>query len=366
MDDFSVSGIRRNHAATAAFNRWQVFVMLGRRLCESQRQLARATGLRTSTISNIIRDLKRLGFILDNGPIEANRLGPKESRLAVNPDAAWAVGLKLDPVCHEIALVDAAGSTLAQCRLKAGMSWRQALRSAPSRVKALAAGAGVDEGLCAGLGISVSGIVDSTRGVILYSRSFNMKNENLGSIGKELGLGPVAVERDVNCGLYAEHHVGSARHYSSFLYYLIGIEISKYFHFGLGLMLKNSVFRGLSSAAGELDLGLAPGSSEAGIANYEHFYRKCGLSLASVVNVLDIGNIVIASDDPDFTSKRLEALRDQVMQSVIPVPTRKIEILQAQLGFGGILQGAALLALERHQRALILKDTSPKRAKSQS
>lgn len=359
--DFSISRTRGNHAATAAFNRWQIFVILGRRLCESQLQLSRATGLRTSTVSNIIRDLKRLRLVQDNGSIQAKRQGPKESRLVVNPDAAWAIGLKLDPVCHEIALVDTAGTIIAQCKLKPGLNWRKALEATPSHVKALAADAGVDAARCAGLGISVSGIVDSERGEVLFSRFFGMKNENVSNIAEELGLGPVTLERDVNCGLYAEHHLGSARHYSSFLYYLIGTGTLRCFHFGMGFMLKDSIFHGLSSAAGELDMSLAPKAPTESEADYESFYRSCGTSLASVVNVLDIGNIVVASDDPEFTNKRILVLQDQVLQSVLPVPTRKIKISQAQLGMAGILQGAALLALQRHLQELIFKDASPKK-----
>ncbi|CAN5348423.1 hypothetical protein BH09VER1_BH09VER1_28120 [soil metagenome] len=348
-------GVRRNHATTAAFNRWQTLALLSQAQCFSQRQLAKATGLRTSTMSNIIRDLKGLGLIRDSGPLENNRVGPKEGGLEIDPDATWAIGLQLDPTGHEIGLVNAAGHVIARRRLPPGRNWREVLESVPTVSSELAAIARANPAACAGLGVSVSGIVDSARGVVLYSRALGIQNENLVALGEKLGVGPVMIERDVNCGLYAEHQAGSGRPYQTFLYYLVRPGFAEPYNFGLGLMLNGRIFHGLSSASGELDPLLAPDfptESESG-AGYDRFYRDCGVRLASLVNVLDIGYVVIAGDDPQFTEERLEFLREEMGRLLLPVPDRRLQISRAQLGEAGILQGAALLAVTRHFRGLL-------------
>lgn len=355
LDASSPVGVRRNHATTAAFNRWQALVLLSRGVCASQRQLARATGLRTSTMSNIIRDLKDLGLIRETGPLQTKRVGPKEDGLEIDPAAAWSIGLKLDPTGHEIGLVNAAGHIIAQHRLAPGLPWREALKAVPETVGELASVARADVSARAGLGVSVSGIVDSARGTVLYSRPLGMQNENLQAICEELDLGPVTIERDVNCGLYAEHHGGSARQLQTFLFYLVRPGYAQFFQFGLGLMLDGRIFHGLSSAAGELDRLLAP-DFEAN-SDYDAFYRECGIRLASLINVLDIPRVVVAGDDPNFTEERLAVLTSQIEQSLLPVPGRKLELSRAQLGVGGILQGAALLALTNHLREVIFQES---------
>jgi len=358
LSPLDVAGLRGNHATTAALNRWQTLTLVSRSQCLSQRQLAKFTGLRTSTMSNIIRDLKGLGFIRISGPLPTRRAGPKEDGLEINPDAAWSIGLQLDPRGHEIALVNAAGHLTARRCLPPGMPWQEALAAVPQTVRELTPIAKADPEACAGLGISVAGIVDAARGVVLYSRALGLQDEPLAAAAQKLGVGDVFVERDVNCGLYAEHHGGSARSHQTFLFYLVRVGFADPYQFGLGFLLNGRIFHGLSSASGELDPLMVPkfSSSARTAADYDHFYRDCGAHLASLINLLDVGNIVVASDDPQLTEERLRMLRDQVDRQLLPVPNRKIQISRAELGAGAFLQGAALMAINRHLRARIFKE----------
>jgi len=352
IDGTAPAFLRRNHETTAALNRWQTLNLLARSVCVSQRQLAKMMGLRTSTLSNIVRDLKELGLVVDSGPLASGRAGPKETGLMVDPTAAWAFGLQLNPSGHELALVNAAGHVMASHRFPPGISWQDAVRSTPAAVEKLAGIVRAPSARCAGLGVSVSGIVDASRGVVLFSRSLDMLNHRLQDDLEKLNLGPVHVERDVNCGASAEHLNGAARQDRTFLFYLVRPGFGEPYQFGLGLILNGRIFHGLSSASGELDRLLAPEftADQRNGRGYNEFYRECGVRLSSIINMLDIGRVIIAGYDPQFTEERLESLREQVGKSVLPVPGRTIEIERALLGPSGMLQGAALLAMNRFLR----------------
>lgn len=357
IDGTAPAFLRRNHATTAALNRWQTLNLLARSEYVSQRQLARATGLRTSTMSNIVGDLKEMGLISESGPLATTRVGPKESGLMIDPASAWAVGLQLNPNGHEVALVNAAGHVMARHSFPPGMSWEDALAGTPTVVDKLAAIARANPAKRAGVGVSVSGIVDASKGVVLFSRSLNMSNTPLLKAVEKLGLGPAHIERDVNCGACAEHLSGAARQDRTFLFYLIRPGFGEPYQFGLGLVLNGRIFHGLCSASGELDRLLAPEfpvekRTEEG---YNAFYHECGVRLSSMVNMLDIGRVIMGGYDPQFTEERMDALRKQVNESVLPVPGRTIEIERAQLGVSGMLQGAALLAINRRLRELIFE-----------
>lgn len=357
IDGTAPAFLRRNHATTAALNRWQTLNLLARSEYVSQRQLARATGLRTSTMSNIVRDLKEMGLIDESGPLATTRVGPKESGLMIDPASAWAVGLLLNPNGHEIALVNAAGHVMARHSFPPGQFWEEAVQETPAVVERLSSMARANPAKRAGIGVSVSGIVDAAKGTVLFSRSLNMSNHPLREAIEKLDLGPVHIERDVNCGACAEHLCGAARQDRTFLFYLIRPGFGEPYQFGLGLVLNGRIFHGLCSASGELDRVLAPEfpSDHRTPEGYDEFYRECGVRLSTMINMLDIGRVIMGGYDPQFTEERLERLREQVNTSVLPVPGRTIEIERAQLGVLGMLQGAALLAINRHLREQIFE-----------
>lgn len=357
IDGTAPAFLRRNHTTTAALNRWQALNLLSRSEYISQRQLAKATRLRTSTMSNIVRDLKEMDLIVDSGPLATTRVGPKESGLAINPAAAWAVSLQLNPSSHEVALVNAAGHVMARHCFPPGISWREAVASTPSVVEKLSAIARPAPASRAGIGVSVSGIVDASRGTVLFSRALNMSNHDLRADIEKLELGPVHIERDVNCGACAEHLCGAARQNRTFLFYFIRPGFGEPYQFGLGLILNGRIFHGLCSASGELDRLLAPEFpvEKRTPEGYDEFYRECGVRLSSIINMLDIGRVIMAGYDPQFTEERLERLSRQVNESILPVPGRKVEIERAVLGVSGILQGAGLLVINRHLREQIFE-----------
>ncbi|EIQ00526.1 transcriptional regulator/sugar kinase [Opitutaceae bacterium TAV1] len=345
--------------AGAERNRLRVLGLIARRQCLSQRQITRATRLQASTVSNIVRDLKESGLVREGAPIEAERVGPKETELELVADAAWSLGVGLEPLGHRLTLANAAGHVLTQETLPPGMSVDELAALLPARLAELADRSGLAMGQFAGAGISVPGVVDSASGTILMSRSLGVTRFPLRqTIAEKLGH-PVWVERNVACGAYAEHHIGAARDRDSFIYFLLRNDPGQPRVFGLALVIGEKIFHGSNSAAGEVDRNLLSAcftlaSGQAGAADplsdeasLDAFYRAWAEGLAGIVNLLDVSCLILSTNDERFTRDRFGIVRDTVDRNLIPVPGRRFDLLRSGMGLEGTVLGGALLALHR-------------------
>jgi predicted NBD/HSP70 family sugar kinase len=72
-----------------------------------------------------------------------------------------------------------------------------------------------------------------------------------------------------------------------------------------------------------------------------------GKALATLVDLLDPETLVVCSDEQLLTNDNLLVLRQTILESLIPVPGRKLEIVRSPLGIDGTLYGAALMGLHR-------------------
>lgn len=345
--------------AAADKNRLRILGLIARRRCLSQRQLALATGLQPSTVSNIVRFLKEQGIVRDGAPIEAERVGPKETELELAPDCIWCAGVTLDSAGHRIALVNACGHVLAQETLPPGTPSDQIVLRVAEGVRTCAARAGLPLTRLGGLGVSVPGVVDSERGIVLISRGLGLSNLPLCEPFEEALGCPVWVERNVACGAYAEHHAGAARGRDSFVYFLLRSDSEHPLSFGLAVVIGEKVFHGCNSAAGEVDRNIFPVASptwggEAGDASgADAFYGAFGRALTGIVNLLDVSCLVLSSNDERLTAERFERLCETVATGLVPVPERRFDLVRSGMGIDGILLGSALLALHRGLAALL-------------
>lgn len=352
--------------AAADKNRLRILGLIARRRCLSQRQLALATGLQPSTVSNIVRLLKEQGIVRDGAPIEAERVGPKETELELAPESIWCAGVSLDPAGHRLALVNACGHVLAQESLPPGLDAEEIVPRIVEGIRGCAARAGLALNRLGGLGVSVPGVIDSEGGVVLISRALGLSRFSLRApLEKALGC-PVWVERNVACGAYAEHHAGVARGRDSFVYFLLRTDPEHPLSFGLALVIGEKVFHGCNSAAGEVDrnlLSTAPFEKialrQTDEAKVDEFYEAFGRALTGIVNLLDISCLVLSSNDERLTGERIERLRAVIGAGLIPVPERRFDLLRSGMGIDGMMLGSALLALHRGLAAFLNAPSRP-------
>ncbi len=341
-------------------NRIRILGLLACRVCKSQRQIAALTGLQASTVSNIVRELKNSSIIREGQAIEADRVGPKETELEIVDHFTWAAGVSLDPQGYRVMLVNALGHVLAKHHLPPGISLEQLPDELAKAIPECAKRAGLAPSKVGGVGISVPGAVNSETGEILVSRSLGLSRVPLrDSLQTALNC-PVWVERNVACGAYAESQIGAAIGRESFIYFLLRSEPNQPEIFGLSLVVGEKIFHGCNSAAGEVDQNILaacfahldengrpkPGSLDA-------FYESYARGLAGIINLLDVGCLILCSNDDNLTQSRFDHINNILQGSLVPIPDRRFHLIRSDIGIDGMLHGAALLALHRSLAAHI-------------
>ncbi|MGW2769793.1 ROK family protein [Streptomyces sp. NPDC001275] len=212
----------------------------------SRTGLAQRLGLAASSVTRMLPPLLEHDYLRETAAAPQGR-GRPQRMLQVNPDKHIVVGIKIGPSQVSGVVTDMAAQVLARAE--------QSLEDSTPAV-ALAAAAEVTRRLLGevpqaadrvlGVGVGVSGHVDSATGVCRYSALLDWQKVDVaGPLSKATGL-PVVVNNDVNTLVVAERWFGSGRDVDSFAVVTVGPGI------GCGLLLDGGLYGGASGMAGEL------------------------------------------------------------------------------------------------------------------
>ncbi|UNK70462.1 ROK family transcriptional regulator [Microbacterium sp. H1-D42] len=235
-----------NLPAVGSFNQNVVLDMI-RRSPEgiSRADIAAITGLVPQTISNAARRFIDDGLVVEAGTQVRGR-GKPPTMLKLNPRSRYAIGVNLDPVFVECALVDLAGDVIAQAQTRPPSPDPDAvIAHIVAEIDALIESAGIDRDLVMGVGIGVPGPIDAERGVILDPpHMVGWRNVSLRDAVAEATGMQVVFDLAVTAFAAGEHWMGDTdRGNFAVIYMSLGV--------GTGLVLDGSVYRGKSGNAGD-------------------------------------------------------------------------------------------------------------------
>lgn len=352
--------VKMNRVIAALHNRETVLYLISTMGALSQLQIARLTQLQPSTVSYIIRELKAQGLVREGRALPSQRVGPKETLIEMNPATAWSVGLTLDALGNKLCLMNAAGHVISQRTFSPESDTPAFLDSVPSQLAELMTQYHLQMDETTFTIVSVPGVVNTVTGCVLNSMSLQLENY---ALAEHLSAGlrhPVVVERNTVCGAYAERYLGCARGSEHFLYFLARPQTildtgARQYSFGLAMIMNGEVYHGFNSAAGELhgELSMSAKGEKALFPMGPFVAQKdiaaalphLGISLANLVDLLDPEILVLCSDEQLLTNENLQTVRQTIMDTLISVPGRKLEILRSPLGIDGTLYGASLMGL---------------------
>ncbi|MEW6046103.1 MAG: ROK family transcriptional regulator [Bacillota bacterium] len=236
-----------NPAMAREMNRSLVVDALLRAQPLSRTDLARATGLSQSTVSVIVEDLLKRGYVRETG-LGASSGGRKPVLLELAPDAAVAAGLEITP--HQLigVVTDVFGRIrhrqVAPVRSSGGMvpiqpilSFLDELLTAPD----------VTRERLVGLGVATPGVVDPETGTVRHSPNLGWRELPLGSLLQEHTGLRTLVERDVKAAAWGEHSRGAARWVDNVVYLKVVAR-----GIGAGVILNGRLYAGTNRHAGEL------------------------------------------------------------------------------------------------------------------
>ena len=262
--------------------------------------VARRTGLSQSAVTKAIAPLIGRGLLFPDGtapvlpdgatPVAAQGRPPQP--ISVNEEAQLILGIivRVDEI-YGVATTIRANILQSVRRPLPSPGVSAAIDGVAAVVESLLSRLGEAAGKVMGIGVAVSGDIDTTTAVVRMSPRMNWSDVHLGALLQaRLGL-PVVVDNDVRALTIAEEWFGIGVDTDSFAIVTIGTGI------GCGLYLNGDVVEGAHGVAGEIGhLPLAPAEVVCSCGR-----RGCVETVASSAAIL--GAIRDAQRDPELTMR---------------------------------------------------------------
>ena len=216
----------------------------------SRADIARHTELTGQTVSNLVKELMSLGLVYEAERRQEGR-GAPSTALAINPDAAYSVGLDLDRDHLTAVLVDLAGRV--RQRMFVGLDFptpEQALDIMVRTVESLVQKQGLTLDEIWGVGVGISGPMykgaDGRDYVANPKAVPGWQNVPLATWLRERTGLPVFFENNATAAAVGERWYGAGRHIKSFFYMYFGSGL------GGGLVLDGKPVPGFTGNAAEI------------------------------------------------------------------------------------------------------------------
>lgn len=288
MQDFPSSPVARQQSVRLVVER------LLRDRSVSRAEIARSTGLSKQTISEVMRELERDGWVYEDGQIQGT-VGRSAVTYALRSDAAFVLGIDLGGTKLHVALADLQGVIVAESiEATAGDGGGAVVAQIGRMTDALLQRAGVSSQRLRGGVMGSPGIIEPASGGIVIAPniagldSLDVRAALRGRLGID-----IAIENDVNLAAIAEHWRGNSRKARTFAFIALGTGI------GMGIFADGHLIRGARGAAGEvayLPLGGDPydargqrlGTLETAVGSAGIIERYTGLGGPSGSTVRDV------------------------------------------------------------------------------
>jgi predicted NBD/HSP70 family sugar kinase len=347
----------------------------------SRADLARLLELSKSSLSSIVTDLIEQGIVLESDIIEPGpRGGRRAIGLTLNRNHFHLLGIEIRSDSYTLLSVDLDGSILFSETVDTGFTAATFGQDICTLIDETCRKLeGLNRPLL-GIGIGISGIIDTERQLILRSVSLDFHKPF--DFRKEVASKypfPIILENDANCGAWGEVVFQRRREMQNFLFVLIefwkGYKVKQGFPkptIGIGFGFDGKIYRGSRNRAGEfksafnrdehsfhqvvLDTTIRVNDECPALRSY--IAEICD-NLAFLINTLDIGNVFIGGDIEAFRSFMPEMLRASLRRNSLE--DREVECLIqfSSLGYHAVSFGAAALVLDK-----VLMDLEPLNGKT--
>lgn len=219
----------------------------------SSSDLVNITGMRPSTIFNIIKELSGKSFISFYGKGESTKKGGKRPYVwTLNKSAAYVIGLDIEVGEMTSVVLDFGGNVISNkiIKLDTGNTVDELAKIIKKVVYNTIAENNLKEEKILGVGIAFAGIVDYQSGIVVMSSVIPEMNFPL---LKKLSIlpFPVLIENNANAVALGLKWIGN--HQTKRNYITVLLELDKNVSgLGIGIVINNELYRGTSFSAGEL------------------------------------------------------------------------------------------------------------------
>jgi len=250
-----------NQSGVRLYNERLALSLIRRHGSLPKAELARLTGLSAQTVSIIIRQLEADGLVLREKP-KRGGIGQPPVPISLNPDGAFALGLKIGRRSADLMLLDLAGGIRGMAR----STYRYPTPSGTiglftegyeSVTRSLKPG---QRARICGLGIAApfeiwnwEAEIGAPHEVLQEWRGFDIEEE----IARTF-RGPVHLCNDATAACAAELIFGNGSRFRDYVYFFVGSFV------GGGIVLNGSLFQGRNGNAGALGSMVVPAKGATG------------------------------------------------------------------------------------------------------
>lgn len=231
----------------------------------SRASLSQTTNLNKTTVSDLINELNRRGFVKELGT-HSSGTGRPATLLTLNPKAGYIVSAEIAVDFLEVLVTDFAPQAIWQAKepIRPGTNPEIVLNRLIGMLhQASAQGQKVSKNFL-GLAVGVPGMVDFTTGTILFAPNLKWRNVPLRTRLEQENFGvPIFVDNEANMATLGEHYFGAAKGYSEVLYLSANVGL------GGGLLRNGQLYRGANGVAAEYGhMTLDPQGERCNCGNY--------------------------------------------------------------------------------------------------
>jgi predicted NBD/HSP70 family sugar kinase len=375
-----------------ARNRQAIVAGVQSRPGSSRADIARVTGLSTTTVSALVAQLVDGGVLVEGGALPASGAGGRPATsLGINPAAGAVVGVHLGHGGTYVVVTGLDGTLRAEHTSRSDVDHEPvaSLAQVTATVEELLDGVGVPRVRVFGVGVAVSAPVLDSRVMGSPPMLLDWGELDVAALlGARLDL-PVYIGNDATLGALAEWRLGAGVGCDDLIYVMLSEGV------GAGLVLGGRVHEGTKGTAGELGHVLAvPGGqicrcgnrgcletvvgvralmsalahsrgprcslddllrlTDDGDAGTRRLVadagRTIGAALAGICNMLDPGIVVIGGDlaaGPAAGVVLVDNVRGALNHALSPVTNHGVMVTRGNLGARTEATGAALFAASR-------------------
>jgi predicted NBD/HSP70 family sugar kinase len=354
----------------------------------SRAELARRSNLSRSTVSSIIAPLLEANIVREVGAGDSQG-GRRPIMIEFNYQSGVVMGVELGTETLTVLLTDLAANVLhyTQTPIEIAAGPAACIPQVAMLIERTAAAVGVALGTVLGVGIGVPGPLAAAAGQLIAPPIMpGWHSVPLRSLLEErLGV-QVFLENDANLGALAEQRMGAARGWRNVAYVYLGSR-----GIGSGLLLDGRLYRGDIGSAGEIghlmmdedgpvcrcgsvgcleaiagtqallrharDAGLRADNIAAlvelarqgdrqAVAIIREAGQHLGIAIASLVNMINPGCVVIGGGLAAANELLLDPLRAILQRRGLPVAAEHVAILPGVLGADVVAIGGVTIVIQ--------------------
>ncbi len=356
--------------------------------------LTKITGMRPSTIFNILNSLSAKSFVTFYGKGDSTVKGGKKPYLwTLNKDAAYVIGLDIEVGEMSLVVLNFKGEVISKktFRQHTGNTVDELANNIIDAVNKIIQENNLEQQKILGLGIAFAGIVDCYNGIVMMSSILPELNFNLLEKLKQFPF-PVQIENNANAVAIGYKLKSNKQTKRNYLVVLIEID-QNVSGLGIGIVINGELYRGSSFCAGELyphlptlreflttyksrftegeylknyvtsiddiNIEFLVQAAKQGdkIANliFSKIGSIIGQTIAPAVALLNPDSLILTGVISELEDIIIEAVRKEIEMRVIPITNDSLEIIVDNYHQYSVAVGAAALILENFFKVGVVK-----------